>query len=263
MSVPAFEIRNLRVLLGGKTILKELSFSLEEGESLCIIGPNGAGKSTLLKAMLRLLPIHGGRIFFEGQDIQKLSRRDLARQLAYVPQAGNMLIPYTVYAFVLMARYPYQNLLAPLSDKDHVIVHQSLEQCEMEHFAERPLASLSGGERQKVFIAAALAQCPRVLFLDEATTFLDYRHEGEVLALIRKLRDEEGVAVVSVTHDLNQGLHEYERVLALKDGRRIFFGPPQELMNCEMLTSIYDSPFRLLSDPEGGKEVVIPGKVTQ
>lgn len=260
MSVPAFEITNLSLVLGGKAILKDLSFHLDAGESLCIIGPNGAGKSTLLKAMLRLLPVRSGHILYEGRDLQTIPRRDLARKLAYVPQAGTQPIPYSVYNFVLMARYPYQKLLAPLDEEDHALVRHALEQCEVEEFADRSLSSLSGGERQKVFIAAALAQRPRVLFLDEATTFLDYRHTEEVLALIKKLREEEGVSVVSVTHDLNQGVDQYERVLALKEGQCIYFGFPEELLTCDMLASIYDSPFRLLSDPEGGKQVVIPGK---
>ena len=260
MTAPAFEISSLSVELGGKEIIHTLSFQLAAGESLVIVGPNGAGKSTLLKAMLRLIPIRSGSIRYEGRDIGRLSRRELARQLAYVPQAGTSLIPYTVAEFVLMARYPYQQLLSSPGEADHQIVHHALKQCEVERFAHRSLTSLSGGERQKVFIAAALAQSPRVLFLDEATSFLDYRHQGEVLALIRKLRKEEGVSVVSVTHDLNQGVSDYDRVLALKDGCRVFYDRPEGLFNCGLLSSIYDSPFRLLTDVENGGIVVVSGR---
>lgn len=260
MTDAVFDIQNLTVVLGGRRILSALDFTLHAGESLVIVGPNGAGKSTLLKAMLRLVPVQSGQIYFKGRSLKDWPRRELAQHAAYVPQAGERAIPYSVYEFILMARYPYLSTFAALSEKDHAIAAEAMAQAEVEKFAHRPLYNLSGGERQKVFIAAALAQSPDILFLDEATAFLDYRHQTEVLSLITRLQRDQGVSVVSVTHDLNQGTLAYDRALALKDGQKVFFGSPAELFRSDILENIYDTAFHFLEDPESGRSIVVPGK---
>ena len=246
MADAAYSVEHLSVSIDGKPILRDVSFALEEGASLAVIGPNGAGKSTLLKCLLRLLPADSGSISLFGAPIEKRSRRELARLLGYVPQTGAGHVPYTVEEFVLMARYAYLTPFSHFTDTDREVARAAMEQTEATPFAARRMHTLSGGERQKVFIAAALTQEPRVMLLDEATAFLDYRHQVEVLTLVEKLRRETGVTVIAVTHDLNQGVMGFDKVMALKEGAVAFHGNPEDLLLENRLEAIYDTPFRLV-----------------
>lgn len=258
MAALAYTVENLSVALDSKPILRDVSFSLDEGASLAVIGPNGAGKSTLLKCLLRLMPIDQGNIALFGTPLETPTRRELAKLLGYVPQTSTGHVPYTVEEFVLMARYAYLNPFSHFTDTDRNIARQAMEQTEVVSFAQRRMHTLSGGERQKVFIAAALTQQPRVMLLDEPTTFLDYRHQVEVLTLIEKLRRDTGVTVIAVTHDLNQGVMGFDTVMAMKDGAVAFLGKPDDLLRDNRLESIYETPFRLLRDDETDAVYVFP-----
>ncbi len=260
MAVTAYNVDNLSVVMDGKTILDQVSFSLEEGASLAVIGPNGAGKSTLLKCLLRLLPTDRGAISLFGAPLDQYGRRELARLLGYVPQTGAGHVPYTVDAFVLMARYAYLAPFSHFTDTDRDIAQKAMEQTGVLPFAKRHMHTLSGGERQKVFIASALTQQPRIMLLDEATAFLDYRHQAEVLTLVETLRRDTGVTAIAVTHDLNQGVMEFDHVLALKEGRGVFWGAPSALLEDNRLEAIYDAPFRLLRHEPSGTSYVFPEK---
>jgi len=261
MSAPAFQISNLKVKAGGTTILHGITFDVAEGESLAIIGPNGAGKTTLLRSLMRMIPGVTGDIRVFGRPLEACSQRELARMVSYVPQAEGRTLPFTVREFMLMARYPHLSPFSHLTARDHEIVDRAMERSGMAAFAERGMDTLSGGERQKVFVAAALAQEPRVLLLDEPTTFLDYRHQVELLELVERLHREGGLTVVSVTHDLNQGALAGDRVLALRQGRIPFHGTPQELLaQPEILSGIYDTEFDFITHPHTGAIIVAPTK---
>jgi len=246
------------VVIDGKPILRDVSFSLEQGASLAIIGPNGAGKSTLLKRLLRLPPAGQGKVSLFGAPIEKYTRRELARLLGYMPQTGVGHVPYTVEEFVLMARYAYLNPFSHFTDTDREVARAAMERTEVTPFAARRMHTLSGGERQKVFIAAALTQEPRIMLLDEVTAFLDYRHQVEVLALVEKLRRDTGVTVIAVTHDLNQGALCFDTVMAMKDGRVAFLGKPGELLRDNRLETIYETPFRLMHHADSDSTYVFP-----
>ncbi len=258
MAVAAYNVEHVSVVIDGKPILDNVSFTLEEGASLAVIGPNGAGKSTLLKCLLRLVSSDKGRISLFGVPIENHRRRELARCVGYVPQTGAGYVPYTVQEFVLMARYAYLTPFSHFTDTDREIASNAMEQTEVMPFAQRRMHTLSGGERQKVFIAAALTQQPRVMLLDEATAFLDYRHQVEVLALVEKLRRDTGVAIIAVTHDLNQGVMDFDQALALKNGRTVFLDAPGALLENNRLESIYDTPFRLLRHSESDRPYLFP-----
>lgn len=259
MTPTAYMAEQVSVSLDGKPIVRNVSFTLSAGASMAVIGPNGAGKSTLLKCLLRLIAPDKGSVRLFDKDIRDYDRRALARTVGYVPQAGTGSMPFTVEEFVLMARYPYLSPFSPFTRTDRDAARDAMDRADVTVFAGRMLHTLSGGERQKVYIAAALAQEPRVMLLDEATAFLDYRHQVEILELIARLRHEIGLTVVSVTHDLNQGVLDCDAVLALKGGAVVYAGPPDALLKDGCLEGIYDTPFRLLGEPGSGAVYVVPG----
>lgn len=258
MTEPALQVDELGVQIDAVSILDGVTFELARASSLSVIGPNGAGKSTLLKSLIRILPITSGAIRVDGRLLQDYSQRELCRLLAYVPQAQDRSVPYTVRQFVELGRYPHVGRFSAMTSTDHGRVDACLRQTATETFADRPLDSLSGGERQKVFIASALAQDARILLVDEPTTFLDYRHCVDVLHLLADLRGRDGWTTVSVTHDLNEAVFGSDLVLALKDGRVAFLGPPGDLIGTGRLEQIYETGFVYLEHPETGAPVVLP-----
>lgn len=256
-SPPLVCIRGLSVRFGGQPVLSDVSFNIGAGEYTVVVGPNGAGKTTLLRCLVRIL--HGeGTIELEGRPLQSYRQRDLARQLAYVPQAGNWAAPYTVEQFVAMGRYPHVSPFSPLGREDHRAVRGAMERTCTLQFADRMLDTLSGGERQKVGIAAALAQGARLLLLDEPTTFLDYRHQAEVLTLLREANREAGVTILAVTHDLNHAALEADRAVALRDGRIAYCGTARDLMQPDVLRRVYATELLLIQHPTVPMRVVIP-----
>ena len=243
------DVEGLSLELGGAPILKEISFSLGKGKYLGIIGPNGAGKSSLLKCLGRLYKNFSGRVSLEGSPLSSMSERFLARRIAWVHQTGSDSLPYTVREFALMSRYPWQKALGGETVEDKEIIDRSLETAGVINIADRQLNSLSGGERQKALIAAALTQNTDILFLDEPTNFLDYRHQVETLELIEKVNREQGKTILMVTHDINLALHGADEILAIKQGKKVWQGHSTELLEKDLLSKIFDTNFKsFLSD---------------
>ncbi len=254
----AVDIRDLCFSIGVNEILRDVSLSVEQGRYVAIVGPNGAGKTTLLKCIDRILTGWTGRIEVFGRPLHRYSQRELARRISYVPQADGHVSPFTVEQFVLMGRYPYLSPLTTVGREDRQVVRRVLEQTGTAEFADRPLETLSGGERQKVFIAAALAQGAEVLLLDEPTTFLDYRHQADIRRLLAEANKASGITVVAVTHDLNHAVLESDRVVAMRNGTVMFDGRPDEIMNTDVLRRIYDTPFTLVDHPRATVPVIVP-----
>lgn len=254
----AIEARDVSYTISGKTILSEVSFSLTSANYLSIIGPNGAGKTTLLKCLNRLLHTSSGTVEVLGKPIESYRQREIARLIGYVPQADSYYLPFSVFEFVLMGRYPHLSPFSTVSVEDKAIAMAAIEQAGGEDISDRSMHTLSGGERQKVFIAAALAQEARILLLDEPTTFLDYRHQVEIMDLMKRLNRDEGITIVAVTHDVNTALRMGGEVLGLKDGRVAFQGTPAELLENDTLESIYETPFRFVADAESDLPIVQP-----
>ncbi|MFW6286804.1 MAG: ABC transporter ATP-binding protein [Candidatus Sumerlaeota bacterium] len=263
MSEAALDIRALSCTLHGVDILHNVSAEIGAGQTWSIVGANGAGKSTLLKCLMRIHPRSSGQVRLFGQDIARYSQRELARRVSYVPQAGNdQQFPYTIRQFVRMGRYPYSGPFGSSHPGDAAAIDSAMERAGVTEFAERTMRTLSGGERQKVFIAAALAQGGDVLLLDEPTAFLDYRHQAEVYQILHAINRESGATIVTVTHDVNAAILMGGNALALRDGRVAFCGPVGELACEEKLGEIFDATFRFIHDPETGLDLVAPQGAT-
>jgi iron complex transport system ATP-binding protein len=244
--------------LEGKEILRDVSFSVRRGEYVAIVGPNGAGKTTLLKCFDRLLAGGSGELRIEGRPRNRFRQKELARLVAYVPQADGRTIPFCVEEFLLMCRYPHLSPFSPASEKDRLAVREAMQKTGVVEFSGRQISTLSGGERQKVYIAAALAQGAHIWLLDEPTTFLDYNRQSEIMALTARVNKEFGVSILAVTHDLNRAVLEADRVLALKEGRVVFNGPPAEVMKPDVLKRIYDTSFLLIEHPWKKISMILP-----
>jgi len=243
------EINGLSLSINGRKILDNISFSLEKGRFLGIIGPNGAGKSTLLKCIGRLNKSYTGSVKLEGKTVASMTERSIARRIAWVHQTGSDLLPFTVREFSLMSRYPWRKVLGGETREDRDIINFSLETAGVESIADRQLRSLSGGERQKALIAAALAQSTDILFLDEPTNFLDYRHQVETLELIERVNRKQGITILLVTHDINIALNAADDLLAIKSGELLWAGGKDALLADGMLSRIFDTEFENFLSP--------------
>jgi iron complex transport system ATP-binding protein len=243
-------IQNLSLHLAGNHILDDICLSVHSGEFISIIGPNGAGKTSLIKCLCGIYHPDSGSIHIMGQDASKLHSRQRAKLLSYVPQAEGRSFPFTVEEFVLMGRYTSLSPFTTVAPDDRNAVAHALQQTGMESFRKRKINTLSGGERQMVFIAAALAQEAQILVLDEPASFLDYRHQAQVFTLLRRLNREAGHTIITVSHNLNTATHTSSRILALKHGKRVFFGTPSELLHKQQLEDIFDTSFRLIQETD-------------
>ncbi|HZF11748.1 MAG TPA: ABC transporter ATP-binding protein [Thermoanaerobaculia bacterium] len=247
-SAPALlSARGLAWRAGPRTLLGPLDLDVHAGECLMVVGPNGAGKTTLLRLLTGLLSPAAGEIRYRGRPFSGLSRRERARHLAYVPQVRPSSVPLSVFEVVLLGRYPHLQALqlAPRAE-DFAAVESALSVVGIGNLRERPLDELSGGERQAVYIAAALAQEAEMLVLDEPTTHLDARHQRDAAALLLKLKRESGRTVVAATHDLNLASLLGDRLLALAGGRVLAVGTPAEILRPEVLAELFDTEFEIV-----------------
>lgn len=211
----------------GPLVVQDVSLDLKAGEVLVLLGPNGCGKSTLLKVIAGLQPPAGGQVLVDGQPAARLTRRQLAQKVTYLPQSRS--VPnITAYRMVLHGRFPYLSYPRRYRPEDHAAARRALEQADAWELARLPVQTLSGGQRQKVYLAMALAQETPAVFMDEPTTFLDVRHQMDVMRTARGLADG-GKAVVLVSHDLCQALRTADRVALLADGRLCMAGTPEQV----------------------------------
>lgn len=238
----AIQIENLALKLNSTPVLRGVSFSVAQGEYVSIIGPNGAGKTTLFRCLLGMYS-YSGSARINGQECSVCNSRALARQVSYVPQTHDIEFPLSVYDFVMMGRYPYLSALSPVQKRDEEAVERALSITSTAQFRTRTLRTLSGGERQKVYIAAALAQETQIMLLDEPATFLDWKHQTEVMKLLKKINVECGTTILAVNHDLNSAAHWSDRIIALKDGFTLFSGMPEKLIQPAPLETLFDTAF--------------------
>ncbi len=260
MSRTLIRVRALSCRLGGKEILRGVDFELREGQSLAVFGPNGAGKSTLLRCLLRIHERSGGRLEILGRELDRLSQRQLARCLSYAPQADRQSSPFQVEDFVALARYPHLGALRAPGPEDRRAIREALETTDTLRFAGRRMDTLSGGERQKVYVAAALAQQSRVLLLDEPASFLDPRQRGELLRILDRCRRELGLSLVYVTHDPNLALALCDSVLGLKEGRVLFRCPGEDPELPARLAELYGRDFCSVAHPGSGRRLLVPAE---
>ena len=235
-----------------RKILDGVGFECEPGDVVAVLGNNGAGKSTLIKCMDRILTPETGAVLVDGQDLLTLTRREHAKCAAYVPQTppkGSL----TVFDAVLLGRRPYITWDATANDKD--VVNEALELLRLTDYALRRMDELSGGEQQKVAIARALAQEPRVLLLDEPTSSLDPRNQHETMQTVRRIAHEKGICAVVILHDLNLAIRYCDKFLFLKDSEVFAYGG-REVMNSENIEEVYRMHVHILEYM--GIPVVVP-----
>ena len=249
------ECRQLSVQRKRSPILNDVNFRVEKGQTVTIIGPNGSGKSTLLKCLTRIVSDFTGEIVIAGKSQDRYDQRALARVLGYVPQSMGGVIPFTVEEFVGLGRYPHMRPFQRMEGHHSLLARKAIELLQLQSFATRKLTSLSGGELQRVWIAATLVQQPQVLLLDEPLTFLDVAQQTKLNGLFGEVAQALGLTTLWVTHDLTQAVIASDRILALKKGRVLFFGPPEELMQAGVLKRIFDISFHVAMHPVAGVPV--------
>lgn len=255
---PALSARGITARHGSTPVLADLDLTVAEGEVLALCGPNGSGKSTLLRVLAGLHPASRGEVHINGDALGGLSRRDLARRLAFLPQQPVMPEGLTVREVVALARHPHRRALGRLTPADRRAVTAALDRAEVAAFAERPLEALSGGERQRVWLALTLAQEAATLLLDEPTTYLDPHHQIGMLRRIRRLARELGLTVVWVLHDLNQAAAYSDRLVLLKDGGCAAAGAPDAVLTEAIVRRVFDLDTMILPHPETGRPLCVP-----
>jgi iron complex transport system ATP-binding protein len=240
-----------------RVVGRGLDVTLAAGSVLALLGPNGGGKTTLLKTLLGLLPPHEGEVRISGEALASRSNRERARLIAYVPQVHIATFAFPVETVVLMGRSSHQNLFSRPGARDRAVANATLERLGIAHLSQRPYTMISGGERQLVLLARALAQEPQFVVLDEPTASLDFGNQGKVMNEIRMLAAS-GIGVLFTTHDPNHALRIGDRAYLMRDGQRLGEGPVNSVLTRETLENLYGAPVESVSGPEG-RVAFLPG----
>lgn len=249
--------RDLTLAYDQLVVARDLSVEIPRASFTVIIGPNGCGKSTLLRALARTLKPRAGEVLLEGQPVERMRGKDVARRLALLPQSPVAPEAITVGDLVARGRYPHQGILRQWSPADARAVAAALDATEVADLRDRYVSDLSGGQRQRVWLAMALAQETDLLLLDEPTTYLDIAHQVEVMDLCARLH-EEGCTLVAVLHDLNQAARYGTHLVAMREGRIVAEGPPAEVVTAERVREVFGLACRVVPDPETGTPMVVP-----
>ncbi|MFF1488997.1 ABC transporter ATP-binding protein [Streptomyces sp. NPDC058319] len=249
---------NVTLAYDQRVIAEELSVEIPDNSFTVIVGPNACGKSTLLRALSRMLKPSHGRVLLDGQVIQSMPAKQVARTLGLLPQSSIAPDGITVGDLVGRGRYPHQGILRQWSAEDERVVQESMEQTGVTALAERYVDELSGGQRQRVWIAMVLAQQTPLLLLDEPTTYLDIQHQIDVLDLCADLHEEQGRTLVAVLHDLNHAARYATHLIALREGEVIAQGAPKEIVTAELVEKVFGLRCQVIDDPETGTPLVVP-----
>jgi len=250
--------RDLTIGYSGHTVGRNLDIALTQGEVLALLGPNGGGKTTLLKTLLGLLKPQGGEVRLDDRPLNAMSVGERARTVAYVPQVHIGTFAFTVETVVLMGRTAHGNLFSAPGAHDRAVTQAVLDRFGIAALSNRPYTEISGGERQLVLLARALAQEPQFVVLDEPTASLDFGNQGKVMSEIRGLAAS-GHGVLFTTHDPNHALRAADRAYLLREGTRIADGPVKDVLNREQLEALYRAPVERLVDPDTGGAAFLPG----
>jgi iron complex transport system ATP-binding protein len=241
------KVEGLRFGYGKGLVLDGIELELNRGEILVLLGPNGSGKTTLLKCINRILRPLDGVVFIEGKNYFEMNEKEIARAIGYVPQDHKPPFPYRVLDFVLLGRSPYLGIFSYPGEEDRMIALESLRAVGIEHFADRAYTELSGGERQLVLLARALATNSKILLLDEPTAHLDFRNTHRVLAAIRRIVKERNLSAVMTLHDPNLACRYADRIALVGNCKILRVGTPSEMITEELLRQVYGIEVRILS----------------
>ena len=251
-------IRELSFSYRSAKTLADIVLEVMGNEILGIIGPNGSGKTTLLKCMNKKLKPQTGTVLVNGENILKMNSKEVANNIGVVPQVSTVSFPFTVYDLVMMGRYSHKRRFDTENDVDRSVVSECLARTGIEHMADRLITEISGGEYQKVIIARALAQQPKILLLDEVTLHLDINHQIEILNLIQSLSEENNLAVVMVLHELSLAARYSTKTIMLRKGRIFASGRPEDVISVENIRDIYGIEAEIGRSSKGNYLNVIP-----
>jgi len=246
---------------GGRKVLDGVTVTVPKGAIWSLVGPNGSGKSTLLRLMAGLIAPGHGQVLLSGRPLSRIRPRERARRIAFLPQSVAPAFGFPARQIVAMGRYPHARGLGLETRQDWQLVDRSMAWTDTTSLASRELNTMSGGERQRVLIAAALVQASDLLLLDEPTTALDVNHQIGIHRLLNRLSAEHGWTVVTVTHDLNLAAHFSRHVIMLKEGRVVASGSPSDVLTCDRVEDVYGVAMHRLTHPTTGAPVLVPAQL--
>lgn len=263
---PIIQASDLNLRIGSTQLLDDACLAIRTGERLAIVGPNGAGKTTLIRCLLGLTQPDSGRIEINGRPLAELSHTELARQLSYVPQQLAERISFTAMEFISMSRYAYgggggggRGAGFKQADEEGMeATEQAIELTGIGHLRHQALSTMSGGERQKVSIAAALAQQTPTLILDEPSAHLDPKQRDIIHGLLAKITREQNISLIVITHDLNWASADFDRIIGMKAGQTMVDAQAGAFMQKQTLIDIFDADWLLHPHPESGRPMVLP-----
>ncbi len=258
MGEKILSVKNLSFSYNSKYILDNISFEISKGSFVSVVGPNGVGKSTLVNIISKVLKDFKGSVSIEGKDLKLMTSRELAQDMAVVPQYTNPSFGFTVEEMVMMGRHPYISRFGGERPEDYRVVREVMEKTSITQFASRRFTQLSGGEKQRVVIAQALAQETPILLLDEPTSHLDINFQIELMNLFSRLNREEGKTIVGVFHDINLAIQNSSQIMLLKDGSIFGFDEPEKIINRQNLKSVFHSDIFVGKNPVTQKIYVSP-----
>ncbi|CAM2836148.1 ABC transporter ATP-binding protein [Hathewaya histolytica] len=252
------KVNDFTIGYDNKIIVKDFNLDIEKGEIVTIIGPNGSGKSTILKSIGKLLkPMHG-TAYLDEKSLWNMSNRDIAKEMACLSQHNSTPKDMTIRKIVGFGRSPHKSWFQTLDKEDEKIIDWAIEKTHLKHLENENIINISGGERQRAWIAMALAQKPKILLLDEPTTYLDINNQIEILELVKELNMKLDLTVIMVLHDLNQAAKYSSRVLVIKDGEIQAEGKPEEVLDQALIRNVYNVDMNILKDKLGERIIFIP-----
>lgn len=251
----SLKVENISFAYNKNKVLEDISFEINSGDFVCVLGKNGVGKSTLFKLILGFLNKQNGSISINGKPLESYSRKHLAREIAYIPQYSSSAFSYSVFDTVLMGTTCRLDTLASPKDKEKQIAHQALKKFDIEHLAHKSCSAISGGERQLVVLARAIAQGSKILVLDEPTANLDYGNQFRVMKTISKLK-ESGYSIILSTHNPEQAMWFSDKLMFLDDKKILAFGNTQNVISSQLLKQIYSIDIDLIE--KDGKKLCFP-----
>ena len=248
----------LTLAYGKKTIAESLNVTIPDGHFTAIIGPNGCGKSTLLRTLSRLMTPTHGHVYLDGEEIQRYASKEVARRIGLLAQNATTPSDISVQELVARGRYPHQPLFTRWRQEDEDAVQRAMQATGIVELANQSVDTLSGGQRQRAWIAMVLAQDTAIMLLDEPTTWLDISHQIDLLELLSDLNRERGFTLAAVLHDLNQACRYATHLIALREGKIVAEGAPQEIVTAELIEAVYGLRCMIIDDPVAHTPLVVP-----
>jgi iron complex transport system ATP-binding protein len=252
------QVKNIYAGYLNKKILKNISFNIDSKDFFGIIGKNGSGKTTLLKVLCGLLRPYFGNIFLHEKDVYSFSKKELAKKISFLPQYVDTNLPFSVFEFIMLGRYPYMNMFKTPSTIDYNLVKENMKNLDMTNFSERKMNELSYGEKQKVLIAQVLVQETDIIIFDEPTLNLDIGSQSRILQLFKNLNENYNKTIITTLHDLNAAAEFCNKLILLKSGTIYNCGIPEKVLNYEDIERIYNTLVIVKTNPISKKPYVIP-----